>query len=99
LTGILECDDVGFERCIVAVTQKAQVFLIDQSQVVRIPDECRFSTDEAFVERGPSTGTLRLSEKTLRLSLSEIFSELDAAGASDFDLVRDRSEPNERERM
>jgi virulence-associated protein VagC len=77
----------------VVVSQKAQVFLIDNSQAVLIPDEYRFSTDEVFVKRDESTGALTLSEKPLHPPLSDIFRELDAAGAHDFDLKRDGSEP------
>ena len=78
---------------------KARVFRNGRSQAVRIPAEFRFTTNEVFVERDPSTGALILSEKRLHPSLEEIFRELDAAGAADFELERDLSIPVDREWM
>jgi antitoxin VapB len=78
---------------------KARVFKNGRSQAVRIPAEYRFTTDEVFIERDPATGALMLSEKPLPPSLDEIFRELDAAGAADFELERNLSAPVEREWM
>ena len=82
-----------------AVTAKARVFRNGRSQAVRIPAEYRFNTEEVYIERNPKTGALTLSEKPLRPSLDEIFAELDAAGAAEFELERDLSLPVEREWM
>jgi antitoxin VapB len=78
---------------------KARVFRNGRSQAVRIPAEFRFRTDEVFIERDPATGALILSEKRLHPSLEDIFRELDGAGAGDFELARDVSEPADREWM
>lgn len=78
---------------------KARVFRNGRSQAVRIPAEYRFKSDEVFIERDPLTGALILSEKRLRPSLDDIYRELDAAGAGDFELVRDLSAPVDREWM
>ena len=78
-------------------TQKARVFRNGRSQAIRIPAEFRFTTDEVFIERNSKTGALTLSEKQLRPSLDDIFRDLDAAGAADFELKRDLSLPVDRD--
>ena len=84
---------------ITASSVKARVFRNGRSQAVRIPAEYRFSTDEVYIRRDPRSGALTLSEKPLRPSLDEIFAALDAAGAVDFELERNLSQPVEREWM
>jgi antitoxin VapB len=77
--------------------QKARVFRNGRSQAVRIPAQYRFTTEEVYIECNPHTGTITLSEQPFRPSLDEIFRDLDAAGAAEFDLERDLSSPLERE--
>ncbi len=79
------------------VVQKARVFRNGRSQAVRIPAEFRFSTDEVYIERNDRTGAITLSEKPPRLSLDEIFRELDEAGAADLVIERSGSLPVERD--
>lgn len=76
---------------------KAKVFKNGRSQAVRIPAEFRFSADEVYIERDPHTGALTLSEAAPRPNLSDIYRELDEAGAAGFDLDRDLSLPTERD--
>lgn len=83
-----------------AATQKARVFQNGRSQAVRIPAEFRFKSEQVYVERDAATGALILSEKPLRKpSIDAVYAALDAAGARDFELHRDLSEPVEREWM
>ena len=77
--------------------QKARVFRNGRSQAVRIPAEYRFQGDEVYLCHNAATGELTLSEHPLKPSLDEIFAELDAAGAADFVLERDRSPSPERD--
>ena len=77
--------------------EKARVFRNGRSQAVRIPAEYRFKSDEVYIRHNAATGELTLSERPLRPSLEEIFAELDAAGAADFELERDLSPSPERE--
>jgi antitoxin VapB len=81
----------------VASLRKARVFQNGRSQAVRIPAEFRFTSDEVYIERNPRTGAVILSEEPPRPSLSEIYKELDEAGAADFELNRDLSLPVERD--
>ncbi len=76
-------------------TAKARVFMSGRSQHVTIPAEYRFSSDEVYVTRDAHTGALTLSEQKPHPSMEEIFAELDAAGAADFELERDPSPPRE----
>jgi antitoxin VapB len=75
---------------------KAKVFTSGGSQVVVIPAEYRFSTDEVFVRRDPQSGGLILCEAP---SWNEIFAALDKAGVpDDFMSHRDQAglqEPDE----
>ena len=77
--------------------EKARVFRNGRSQAVRIPAEYRFKSDEVYIRHNPTTGELTLSERPLRQPLEEIFAELDAAGAADFEIERDLSLPPERD--
>lgn len=78
--------------------QKARVFRNGRSQAVRIPAEYRFRSEEVYVERDATTGALILSEKPLRgPSIEAVFAALDAAGAADFDFVREPSPSVERD--
>jgi len=81
----------------VPAPQKARVFKNGRSQAVRIPAEFRFSADEVYIERDPRTGALTLSEEAPRPSLSDIYHELDEAGAAGLELDRDLSLPTERD--
>jgi virulence-associated protein VagC len=78
---------------------KARVFMNGRSQHVTIPAEFRFSTTEVYIDRDPQSGVISLSEKPLRPSLDEIYRDLDAAGAVEFELERNLSMPVEREWM
>jgi antitoxin VapB len=81
------------------IARKARVFRNGRSQAVRIPVEYRFTTAEVYIERDPRTGALILSENPLSPSLDDIFRELDAAGASGFELERDLAPPVDRDWM
>ena len=73
--------------------EKARVFRNGRSQAVRIPAQYRFQCDEVFIRRDAASGVVSISEKPFAPSLEEIFRMLDEAGASDFELERDRSLP------
>jgi antitoxin VapB len=60
-----------------------------RSQAVRIPAECRFTTDEVFIRRDPQTGDLILSQAPG--GWDEVFSALDQAGIPD-DFLSDRAQ-------
>jgi len=77
--------------------EKARVFRNGRSQAVRIPVEYRFKSDEVYIRHNPATGELTLSERPLRPSIEEIFAELDAAGAADFEIERDMTPAPDRE--
>jgi antitoxin VapB len=73
---------------------KTKVFTSGGSQVVVIPPEYRFSTDEVFIRRDPQSGGLILSEVP---GWDEIFAALDAVGIpDDFMADRDLAGPQER---
>ena len=76
---------------------KARVFMSGRSQHVTIPVEFRFSTNEVYISRDPSSGVLSLSENPLRPSMAAILKELDEAGAANLSLDRDDSPPPERD--
>jgi antitoxin VapB len=76
---------------------KARVFRNGRSQAVRIPAEYRFATDKVYIERDARTGVVRLSEKPFRPSLDDIYRDLDASGAADFELDRSNAPPAERD--
>jgi antitoxin VapB len=67
---------------------KAKVFTSGGSQVVVIPAEYRFSTDEVFIRRDPLSGGLILSEAP---NWNEVFAALDNAGVPD-DFMADRGQ-------
>jgi antitoxin VapB len=72
-----------------AQVAKAKVFTGGGSQVVVIPAEYRFSTDEVFILRAPQSGGLILCEAP---SWNEIFAALDKAGIpNDFMAHRDQA--------
>jgi antitoxin VapB len=75
---------------------KAKVLTRGGNQVVVIPAEYRFSTDEVFIRRDPQSGGLILCEAP---SWNEIFAALDKAGVpDDFMAHRDQAslpEPDE----
>ena len=79
--------------------EKARVFRNGRSQAVRIPAEYRFKSNEVYIRHNPATGDITLSEWPLKPSLSEIFAELDAAGAADFTIERDLSPSPDREQF
>jgi antitoxin VapB len=68
---------------------RARVFMTGRSQAVRIPAECRFTTDEVFIRRDPQTGDLILSQSPG--GWDEVFSALDQAGIPD-DFLSDRAQ-------
>ncbi len=68
---------------------RARVFMTGRSQAVRIPAECRFTTDEVFIRRDPQTGDLILSQAPG--GWDEVFSALDQAGIPD-DFLSDRAQ-------
>ena len=76
-----------------AQAAKAKVFMSGTSQVVVIPAEYRFSTDEVFIRRDLQSGGLILCEAP---SWNEIFAALDKAGVpDDFMSHRDQAGPQE----
>ena len=66
----------------------AKVLRRSGRQVVLIPAEFHFSTDEVFVRRDPQNGGLILSEAP---SWNEIFAALDKAGVPD-DFMAERGQ-------
>ena len=72
----------------------AKVFTSGGRQVVVIPAEYQFSTDEVFIRRDPEDGGLILWEAP---SWNEIFAALDKAGVPD-DFMADRGQDDLHER-
>ncbi len=77
--------------------EKARIFRNGRSQAVRIPAAYRFSSDQVYIHRDPSSGVVSLSERPFQPAMEEIFAEFDAAGGRDFVLERDLSLPLDRE--
>ena len=74
------------------------MFSNGRSQAVRLPAAYRFDTKEVFIERNPRTGDVILSRRPA--NWSEVFAALDRAGVpADFLANRDRSLPQEREKL
>ncbi len=57
---------------------KTRILRIGRSQVIRIPAQFRFKTEEVYVRRDPRTGDVILSP--LPATWEEIFAALDQAG-------------------
>jgi antitoxin VapB len=79
------------------IVKTARVFRNGRSQAVRIPAEFRFTSDEVYIRQNARTGELTLSERPLKPSLDAILARLDAAGASDLELLRDSAPPADRD--
>ena len=64
-----------------ALIEKAKVFMSGRSQVVRIPAEFRFSSNEVYIRRDAKNGDVILSQSSG--SWQEIFAALDHLGVPD----------------
>jgi len=69
---------------------KAKVFKTGRSQAVRLPKECRFDTDEVYVQRIGSAVLLVPRDKAWELMKSTF-------GQVDDDFMKDRNQPERAE--
>ncbi len=76
---------------------KARVITSGEDQLVTIPAEFRFKTDEVYVKHDPRSGAVTLSEVLPRPTWHELFAMFDEAGAADFVLERDMSPPDDKD--
>lgn len=74
---------------------KARVFMSGRSQHVTIPAEYRFSGDEVYVRRDPTSGDLILSEAPG--GWDQLFAALDSVGFPE-DFLADRAQGTSEQR-